>query len=129
MKSKSLIKSNTPSLVILVLIAMIACRLDIQENRNVRELDYQSEIEIVSKIGDVDSKLPSFCYFASFQKNILNQLIVNPFYNYVLKYHDRINFQTLKNQKHIELSTNTKKSLLFYYSHIHLDTEYHEIIS
>jgi len=129
MKSKSLIKSNTPSLVILVLIAMIACRLDIQENRNARELDYQSEIEIVSKIGDVDSKLPSFCYFSFFQENILNQLIVNPFYDHVLKYHDRINFQTLKNQKHIELSTDTKKSLLFYYSHIHFDTEYHEIIS
>jgi|GEM_PF-2704154 len=129
MKSKSLIKSNTPSLVILVLIAMIACRLDIQENRNVRVLYYQSEIEIVSKIGDVDSKLPSFYYFAFFQKNTHNQLIVNPFYNHVLKYHDRINFQTLKNQKHIELSTDTNKSLLSYYSHIHLDTEYPEIIS
>ena len=108
---------------------MIACRLDIQENRYVRELDYQSEIEIVSKIGDVESKQPSFCYFAFFQKNIHNQLIVNPFYNHVLKYHDRINFQTLKNQKHIELSTDTNKSLLCYYSHIHFDTEYPEIIS
>ena len=66
MKSKSLIKSNTLGLVIMVLIAMIACRLDIQEHRNVRELDYQSEIEIVSKIGDVESKQPSFCYFAFF---------------------------------------------------------------
>jgi len=129
MKSKSLIKSNTLSLVFLVLIAMIACRLDIQENINVREFNGQSEIEIVSNIEDVDSKQPSFCYFAFFQKNIHNQLIVNLFYDHVLKYHDRINFQTFKNQKHIELSTDTKKSLLFYFSQIHFDTEYPEIIS
>jgi len=129
MKSKSLIKLNTPGLMIMVLIVMIACRLDIQENRSIRELVYQGEIEIISKIGDVDSKQSSSCYFAFSPKNSQDQLIIYPFYNNVLKNYDRINILALKNQKQIELSTNTKKSLLFYYSHIHFDTEYHEIIS
>lgn len=129
MKSKSLVKSYSPVLIIMVLLAIIACRLDIQENSYVSELAYQSEIEIVSKIADVDSNQSSFCYFAFFQKNIHHQLIITPLYVAVLAYHDRINFQTLKRQKQIELSTDTKKRLLCYYSPIHFDTEYHEIIS
>lgn len=128
MKSKSLIKSYSPALVIMVLLAIIACRLDIQENRYVSELTHQSEIEIVSKIADVDSNQSSFYYSAFFQKNI-HQLIVSPLYVDVLAYHDRINLQTFKRQKQIELSTDTKKRLLCYYSPIHFDTEYHEIIS
>ena len=127
MKSKSLIKFTAPGLVIMALLVMIACRLDIQEIRNVKELDYP--IEIVSKIGGVNSKIPSLCYFAFFQNNIHHQLIVSPLYVHVLAYHDQINSQTLKCQKQIDLSADTKKSLQFYYSHIHFDTEYHEIIS
>ncbi|MDA3840274.1 MAG: hypothetical protein PF572_04240 [Patescibacteria group bacterium] len=127
MKSKSLIKSTTPGFVIMALIVMIACQLDIQEIRNVRKLDYP--IEIVSKIGGADSVLPAFYYFTFFQNNIDHQLITSPLYVHVLAYHDQINFQAFKRQKQIDLSTDTNKSLLFYYSHLHYNTEYPEIIT
>lgn len=127
MKSKSLIKSTTPGLVIMALIVMIVCQLDIQEIRNVRKLDYP--IEIVSNIGGVDSVVPAFYYFTFFQNNIDHQLITSPLYVHVLAYHDQINSQAFISQKQIDLSTDTKKSLHFYYAHPHIDTEYHEIIS
>jgi hypothetical protein len=127
MKSKSLIKSNTPGFVIMALIVMIVCQLDIQEIRNVRKLDYP--IVIVSNIGGADSLLPAFYYFAFFKNNIDHQLITSPLYVHFLAYHDQINSQAFISQKQIDLSTDTKKSLHFYYAHPHIDTEYHEIIS
>lgn len=127
MKSKSLIKSSTPGLVIMALIVMIAGQLDIQEIRNVRELHYP--IEIVSKIGGADSALPAFYYFTFFQNNTHHLFTAKALYVHVLAYHDQINFQTFKRQKQIDLSTDTKKSLHIYYSHQHIDTEYHEIFS
>ncbi|MDA3890261.1 MAG: hypothetical protein PF517_01205 [Salinivirgaceae bacterium] len=129
MKSKSLIKSTSHGLVIMALLAMIACHLDIQEIRTVSELKLQPNTEIVSKIGDLDSRQASICYFTYFQNNNHKPLIPNSFYAHVLRYHNLINLQSLKNQKLIELSIDSKKSLLFNFFHIPFDTEYHEVIS